>query len=231
MMATTLPSRSRGTVLAWAVAACVLLPAVASAQDKTAERAARRAQLQLQNLQQKVEDAQAAQAKADADKADAEKKLAAQAQEIPRVQASARQAAAALKASEAARAELQGRLDDLQKQLAEQKRSGDADLAAKTAAFKAALDTRDAQQRQLLARLDTEAAQFRACGDKNQKLVELGAELLERYRNKGFAEIASQKDPVLGLGQVEMFNLVQDYRDRMAAQRLTPTPSVQTPKP
>lgn len=231
MMTATLPSRSRCALLGWAVAACALLPSATLAQDKTAERAARRAQLQLQNLQQKVEDAQAAQAKSDADKAEAEKKLAVQAQELPRVQASAHLAATALKASEAARVELQGRLEDLQKQLAEQKRAGEADMAAKTAAFKAALDARDAQQRQLQARFDSEASQFQACGDKNQKLVELGAELLDRYRDKGFAEIASQKDPVLGLGQVEMFNLVQDYRDRTAAQRLTPTPSAQAPKP
>ena len=230
-MATTARSRSSTALMAWVVAACVLLSASASAQDKTAERAARRAQLQMQNLQQQVQDAQAAQAKADADKAEAEKKLSAQALEIPRAQAGAQHAAAALKASEAARAELQARLDALQKQSAEQKRSDEATLAAKTAEFKATLDWRDAQQRQLQARFDNEVGQAFACADKNDKLIQLSAELLERYRRKGFAEVASQKDPLLGIGQVEMFNLVQDYRDRTAAQRLAPTPIGQPPQP
>ena len=225
MAAHTLPRTLAAALVA------LLLPLHASADDRTADRAARRAQLQLQGLQQQVQDAQAAQAKSDADKAEAEKKLSAQAQEIPRAQASARQAASALKASEAARAELQARLDALQKQSAEQKRSDDALLAAKTAEFKTTLDYRDAQQRQLQARFDNEVGQVFACDDKNQKLVELGADLLDRYRKKGFAEVAGQKDPVLGLGQVEMFNLVQDYRDRMAAQKATSTPVGQAPQP
>ena len=227
-MATNAPLRS---LLALAVAAFALLPAAAAAQDKAAERAARRAQLQLQSLQQQLQEAQAAQARADADKTAAEKKLQAQAQEIPHVQASARQLAAALKASEAARTELQTRLDALQKQSAEQKRGDDAALATKTAEFKAMLDYRDAQQRQLQARFDNEVGQVFACADKNDKLIALSAELLERYRKKGLAEIASQHDPLLGLGQVEMFNLVQDYRDRTAAQRLAPTPIGQPPQP
>ncbi len=230
-MAATAQLRSSTALIACAVVACALLPASAAAQDKTAERAARRAQLQLQNLQQQVQDAQAAQAKADADKAEAEKKLSAQAQEIPRAQASAQHAAAALKASEAARAELQARLDALQKQGAEQKRGDDAELAARTAEFKAALDWRDAQQRQLQARFDNEVGQVFACADKNDRLIQLSAELLERYRRKGFAEVASQKDPLLGIGQVEMFNLVQDYRDRTAAQKLVPTTIGQPPQP
>ena len=230
-MATTESPFPLRPLVAWAIAACVLLPAAASAQDKSAERAARRAQLQMQNLQQQVQDAQAAQAKADADKAEAEKKLSAQAQEIPRAQATAQHAAAALKASEAARAELQARLDALQKQSAEQKRAADDALAAKTAEFKATLDYRDAQQRQLQARFDNEVGQVFACADKNDKLIQLSAELLDRYRKKGLAEIASQHDPLLGIGQVEMFNLVQDYRDRTAAQRLAPTTIGQPPQP
>jgi chromosome segregation ATPase len=227
-MVATMP---RHLLRAGALAACVLLPLAAGAQDKTAERAARRAQLQLQSLQQQVQDAQAAQSRADADKAAAERKLAAQAQEIPRVQAAAQHAAAALKASEAARAELQARLAALEKQAAEQKRSDDAAHADKLAEVQEKLAYREAQQRLLQTRFDNELEQVFACTDKNQKLIELSAELLDRYRRKGLAEIASQRDPVLGLGQVQVFNLVQDYRERAEAQRLTPTPPGQSPLP
>ena len=219
----------------WAIVAAlavgVLLAAPASADDRTSERAARRAQLQVQNLQQQVQEAQAAQARADADKAEAQKKLTAQAQEIPRALASARQAAAALKASEAARADLQARLAVLEKQGAEQKRADDAALAAKVGELETMLRYRDSQQRQLQTRFDNEVEQMFACSDKNQKLVELSAELLERYRKKGLADVMSQHDPLLGIGQVEMFNLVQDYRDRADAQRLAPTPPGQKPPP
>ena len=229
-MATHAAPLSSRWLLAAAAAMCALLPPDASAQDKTAERAARRAQLQMQNLQQQVQEAQAAQARADADKAEAEKKLTAQAQEIPRAQASAQHAAAALKASETARAELQAKLATLEKQGAEQKRTDDAAHAAKVAEMQAMLNYRDQQQRLLQSRFDNEVAQVFACSDKNQKLVELGGELLDRYRKKGLAEIAGQHDPLLGIGQVEMFNLVQDYRDRTDAQRLTPTPIGQAPQ-
>ncbi len=218
-------------LVAAGVVACALQPLCARAQDKTAERAARRAQLQMQGLQQQVQDAQAAQARADADKAEAEKKLASQAQEIPRAQSAARQSAAALKASEAARAELQARVAQLEKQSSEQKRADDAALAARSFELAQVMHAWDAQQAKLQARFDNEVAQVDLCTDKNRKLVELGAELLDRYRRKGFAEVAGAHDPLLGIGQVEMFNLVQDYRDRTDAQRLTPTPAGQKPQP
>jgi len=218
-------------LLACAVVACMLLPAAASAQDKTAERAARRAQLQMQSLQQQVQDAQAAQARADADKTEAEKKLTTQAQEIPRAQAAAHQAATALKASEAARADLQARLAALEKQAAEQKRADDAAHAARLAELQDKLAYRESQQRLLQTRFDNEVDQVFVCSDKNRKLVELSADLLDRYRKKGFAAIASQQDPLLGIGQVEMFNLVQDYRDRGETQRLNPTPPGLPPQP
>jgi endonuclease III len=187
--------------------------------------------LQVQSLQQQVQDAQAAQARADAEKAEADKKLSAQAQEIPRAQAAMRQAGAALKASEAARAELQARLDALQKQSLEQKRMDDAALAQKTSELDFVVHAWDAQQALAQARYDNEIAQMAMCTDKNQKLIELSADLLERYRKKGLAEVASQHDPLLGIGQVQMFNLVQDYRDRTDAQRSTPTPPGQKPLP
>ncbi|MEP6502056.1 MAG: hypothetical protein ABJD97_01900 [Betaproteobacteria bacterium] len=228
---TPLDTRPHHRARACAVLLCVALPLAAAAQDKTAERAARRAQLQMQSLQQQVQDAQSAQARAAADKAEADKKLAAQAQEIPRAQAVARKSADALKASEAARAELQARLDALQKQSTEQKRRDDAALAQKTSELSFVVHAWDAQHAQLQASYDNEIAQMAQCSDRNDRLVKLGAELVDRYRDKGLAQIAVQRDPVLGLGQVQMFNYVQDTRDRLDALRLAPTPAGQKPRP
>jgi septal ring factor EnvC (AmiA/AmiB activator) len=231
MTSATPRTRRRAPALLCVLALLAALPLAATAQDKTAERAARRAQLQMQSLQQQVQDAQAAQARADADKAEADKRLAAQAQEIPRTQAVARKTADALKASEAARAELQARFDALQKQSAEQKRHDDAALAQKISELDFVVHAWDAQHAQLQATYDNEIAQMGVCTDKNDRLVKLGAELLERYRNKGLAQVAGQRDPLLGIGQVQMFNYVQDTRDRIDAERLTPTPAGRKPLP
>jgi len=55
-------------------------------------------------------------------------------------------------------------------------------------------------------------------------LVVLGAGLLQLYRDKGLREITRQQEPLLGLGDVQMFNLVQDYRDKTDAERFRPAP-------
>ena len=41
-------------------------------------------------------------------------------------------------------------------------------------------------------------------------------------RRKGFVDVARQRDPLLGLGDVDMYNLVQDYHDRIGAEKLLP---------
>ena len=61
---------------------------------------------------------------------------------------------------------------------------------------------------------DTQVAQLGECSAKNERLVKLSAELLDLYRNKGVGDVLNQRDPVLGLGDVQMFNLVQEYRDK-----------------
>lgn len=223
--------RGCAPALGWALALCTALPASAWAQDKTAKRAARHAQLQLQGLQQQVQDAQAAQARADAAKTEAENKLAAQAQEMPHARAAARQSADALKASETARVELLARLDALQKHSADQQRGDDAALAQKIAELDYVVHAWDAKQAQVQSLYDNEIAQVSVCTDKNQKLLEIGAQLLDRYRDKGLLESVNQHDPLLGIGQVQMFNFVQDYRDRVETQRLTLTPAGQKPLP
>jgi hypothetical protein len=61
------------------------------------------------------------------------------------------------------------------------------------------------------------------CNDKNERLTRIGAELLDRYRNKGLWEAARQREPFLGLSDVNTFNLVQAYRDRVEAERFAPS--------
>jgi chromosome segregation ATPase len=198
----------------------VLLPAIVSAQqDKAAERTARRLQLQIQNLQQQMQDAQTAKSRSDAEKAAIEKQLHDQAQEIPRAHGALRKASENLKQAEATRDALAGEMTALKKQLDEQKRAADQYLAAKDGELAQSTKVRDAQLVQLRARNDEQVKLVLQCTDKNQRLVKLSAELLDRYRNKGVADALKAREPLLGLYDVEMFNIVQEYRDKAEAER------------
>ncbi len=204
----------------------------AQSDDKAAQKAARRAQLQLQSLQQQVQDAQAAKAKADADKAVLDKQLAEQTQQAARTDGALRSASNSLKASEAARAQLAASVAALDKQIAELKRSSEDALALKARELAQFTRLRDEQQTQLQRRHDDQATQLAQCTTKNGKLVQLSAELLDRYRKKGVGEVLTLREPLLGLGDVELFNLVQGYRDRADAERFVPlNPPAEPPPP
>ncbi len=211
-----------------------LFAAAQQAQDKAAERRLRQQQAQVQTLQQQVQEAQAAKAKADADKSklDAEKaavegKLARQAQEIPRAQGALRKANDELKAAAAAKAELVAQVAALEKQLAETKRLSEATHAAKDRALAQALKIRDTELAEVQGRSEANGKQVLECSDKNQRLVRLNAELLDRYRNKGVGDALAQREPLFGFSDVQMFNLVQDYRDKADAERYAaPNPTV-----
>jgi hypothetical protein len=71
-------------------------------------------------------------------------------------------------------------------------------------------------------RFDNEEKSLATCTEHNARLVEVGHELLVRVRQKGFLDIVKQEEPLLGLGDVEMFNLIQAYRDKIDAERLPP---------
>ena len=199
------------------------------APDKAAERKLRQQQAQVQTLQQQVQEAQAAKAKADADKArlDTEKaavegKFARQAQEIPRAQGALRKANDELKAAAAAKAELVAQVAALEKQLAETKRLSEATHSAKDRALAQALKIRDTELAEVQGRSEANGKQVLECSDKNQRLVRLNAELLDRYRKKGVGDALAQREPIFGFSDVQMFNLVQDYRDKADAEKYAP---------
>jgi chromosome segregation ATPase len=200
--------------------AVLCLPAICQAQaEKTAERQARRAQLQMQNLQQQLSEAQAAQARADADKAAADKLAAGQAGELARLRAENKAGADKLRGAATERAELLARVAALERQLAEQKTAADEAAAGRQREQTAALATRDAAGQRLQARFDAQAALLADCSAKNERLFKLGAELIDRYRNKTATDAWKQREPLLGLADVEMFNTVQAWRDRAEAER------------
>lgn len=191
------------------------LPAFAQSTDD-ARKAARRAQLQAQ---QEAQAAQAAKAKIEAAKAELDKKVAAQGQQLGQLKGALPKLQDKLKGVEGERDELAAKVAALEKELADRR------LAAEAAATagERALKQRDEAQARLKREHDAQVALVGECSAKNERLVRLSAELLDRYRNKGVGDVLSQRDPVLGLGDVQMFNLVQEYRDKAEAERFAPT--------
>lgn len=202
--------------------ASLLIGTSATAADKQVDKATRRLQLQLQSLQQQLQDAQGAKAKADAAKAEVDKQLLEQTEQLTQLNAALRKAGDGLKASEAARAQLTTQVATLEKQLADDKRSSEEEASRKARELVAYTRLRDEQQAALQRKHDDQVAQVAECTAKNDKLIRLSGELLDRYRGKTVKDVLTQREPVLGLGDVQMFNLVQEYRDRADAERYTP---------
>ncbi len=224
-----LPTLGRALVAGMAVAVlwCGLVPAPASAQqDKNTEqqRAVRRLQLQLQAAQQELQAAQSTKAQSDSEREGLNKKLQAERRAATKLRQSLKQAEDSRLAVEAERSTLGTRVAGLQQQLLEQQRTGTDALAARSQALEGANRARETSDRQWQVRLAQQVTQLDECSAKNDRLVVLGAGLLQRYRDKGLREITRQQEPLLGLGDVQMFNLVQDYRDKTDAERFRPAP-------
>ena len=197
--------------------------AFAQQADKNAERAARRAQLQAQALQQQLQDAQAAKGKLEADKAVADKAAVEQARESGSLKGQLRKSAVQFKAAEAERVRLVAAVASLEQQLAERNRAGDEALAGRGRELAQFTRVRDEQLALLQRQHDSQVTLVGECTDKNTRLVKLSAELVDRWRGKSVADVVKQRDLVLGLGDVQMFNLVQDYRDKAEAERFVPS--------
>lgn len=201
-----------------------LTPALAQ-DDRAAERTARRQQQQLQQLQQQMTQAQAEKARAETDRAAAEKQLADRARAAARASAAERAAAERQQQLEAEKAQLQARVAELEQAAVAQRAETetalarkDAELAQAAASFRTQTGERDQWQQ----RFAEQVRLVTACTDKNERLVKLSAELLTRWQNKGVMDALKQREPVLGLSDVQMFNLVQDYRDKTDNEKFLP---------
>jgi chromosome segregation ATPase len=183
----------------------------------------------MQALQQQVSDAQAAKAKVEQDRSALEKQLKgkqhAAAQTSKRATLAQREAEDKLKASDSAKALLATQLADLQKQLDEQRRSHEQTLSSKDrelAQLAQGLKVKEGERGEWQTRFGEQARLVTDCGNKNDRLSRLNAELIGNYKNKGVMDALRQREPVLGLREVQVFNQTQDQRDRAELERFTP---------
>jgi chromosome segregation ATPase len=183
------------------------------AQDATLERTRE----MLHRTQEALRQSQAENAELTRAKTEAEQKAVA-------ANAQAASAASAVKSAQGLRAQLsaaKGSQDDLSQKVA----AADAELAAlgvKQRESAQLLANRDAELTQTKQLLEQSKAANLSCEDKNRKLYTYGQDMLDRYRHKGVFTSLAQKEPVTGFEEVAIENVVQEYRLKMAAERIKP---------
>ena len=59
-----------------------------------------------------------------------------------------------------------------------------------------------------------------ACEQKNLKLYQLNREILTQYRDKGVLGALAQAEPLTGIESVRMENILEEYRDKLDAQKV-----------
>ena len=55
---------------------------------------------------------------------------------------------------------------------------------------------------------------------KNDAMFKLGNEILKRYERFGLGDALTRREPFVGTTRVKFQNLIQDYTDKVADQRI-----------
>ncbi len=96
-----------------------------------------------------------------------------------------------------------------------------------------ALAAQHRELQQVRVRLDETVAtgerDLAECTATNAELYEAGMELLARYERKGVWDALAQREPVTGLKQVDIENVLQEYADRLDDQRYVRPAAAGTP--
>lgn len=108
--------------------------------------------------------------------------------------------------------ELQAKLDDTAAKLV--KLGQEHTEALRTIA------SRDSQIKQQQNTLMQTRGEITACEDKNLKLYTYGDELAQRYRQKSAFDALRQAEPFTGLEQARIDNVIEEYRDKLDAQKI-----------
>jgi peptidoglycan hydrolase CwlO-like protein len=189
------------------------LPAIVHAAD---DDAVARAREMLRRTQEALHQAQAENADLLRAKTDAEQKLQASTKQIDAIQSGSKAAQGALNAklssAQNVQSDLQNRLND-----------ADARLTATNAKLNGTaseLAVRNAELAQVKQMLEQSKTANASCEDKNIKLYSYAETVLGLYKNKGVWAALSQKDPMLGLKEVDVENVVQEYQQKFNGQKL-----------
>lgn len=98
----------------------------------------------------------------------------------------------------------------------------DTETSGELAATKQQLKQEIEQRKVVEDKLQKQTNNFAVCYENNKKLYDVNTQLLGQYEKKGFGDILKQKEPFTGVKQVEIENLVQDYRYQLDDLRVQP---------
>jgi chromosome segregation ATPase len=207
---------ARELYVAIAVALCSVA-GVAAAQDARADRERE----MLRRTQEALRESQAEASELSANKAATEQKLKTASDELEATRRTSKSTAAALhsqlQASTAAQEDLTRRLTAATQELAALK-DQQRDTANK-------LSERDTQLKTAQGQLEQSRAANTSCEAKNVQLYDYSKALMVRYQKKGVWDAITQKEPVTGIRGVGVENVLQDYQDKLDAQRVAPAPA------
>jgi chromosome segregation ATPase len=180
--------------------------------------AAERAREMLRRTQEALRQTQSDNTELTRAKTEAEQKLQAATKQLDSAQSGSKAAQQSLRAQLQS---VQGAQDDLAHKLSDvtERLTAANQKQAETAKQLAAGEAELAQLKQTLELSKTANAGYE---DKNLKLYTYAQAVLERYRKKGVWSALSQKEPVLGLKEVDVENVVQEYQLKFASQKVKP---------
>lgn len=205
-------------------------PGSAWSEDKRASREREALQRARQQIQQLSQEKAALEAKLGG----FEQEKAALAAEKEKLASQIRDAEARASGEGRKRTQLQGTLDAVSKEkqsLLEQKNGLEKRLAemtarqSETARELAAMKT---QKQQADAIAESRSRQVASCEDKNMKLYQHGRDLIEQCRDRSKTDAVLRLEPFTGIKRVEIENLLESYRDKLDAQKLSPSDNMST---
>ena len=195
------------------LAVAALLWGVAGAADQDS-KAAREHEM-LRRTQEALRESQAEASELTAGKAAAEQKVKAASDQLETARRESRNAAASLRAqlqtATGAQAELTQKLAEAARQLAA--------LTDKQRETAGQLTERESQLKRVQQDLESSKTANTSCEAKNLKLYEYSQALLDRYHKKGVWAALAQKEPVFGIKEVGIENVVEEYRGKLDEQR------------
>lgn len=198
----------------------ILLPAsmVVAAEQENAEAklrdSLRGVMLQLRNSETERATLQAKQVDLEAKYKELEEELAKM----------TKQAAANQEEANKSITELKGKVDERDREIGELRVSLDK-WKRDHAKITEIAETKESQRAELAGKvilLDRRVADQQR---RNTSMYKLGTEILDRYEHFGLGEALTAREPFVGLTRVKFENLIQDYSDKLADERIKPEPA------
>ena len=202
------------------LAALVVLIALGAGVGHAADQdATARAREMLRRTQEALRDAPSANADLVRAKTETEQKLQAATRQIDAAKSGTKAAQATqaslqaqLQTAQSAQAELERRYNDVNERLAA--------TNSKLIDTSKQLAARDSELAEAKQGLEQSKTMNLSCENKNIALYGYAAEVLQGYKNKGVWASLSQKEPVFGLKEVGVENVVQEYQLKFDSQKV-----------